>query len=225
MRPITVSVGPLAAGSHTAIAASQSPGAGSISINGSLAADGIATLDAPRRVVIVSGGNDSGIAFTIMGTGRSGQAISETLFGANAGTVISQLDYATVTGITHTGSVASTLTAGTGISGTDAPLASSAWGRLDDYGFQGVNLAVEVTGVANYTVESSNDDPNAVPPMPVTALAAMVWIPHSTLVNQSQSLMDKYDVKPSWCRLTLNSAAATSGSASLTAIQAGGKFG
>jgi len=70
-------------------------------------------LDIPRRIAIASGGNDSGITFTVVGTSRSGALLSETIAGANIGTAITTQDFATVSYVTHTGSVAGTVTVGT----------------------------------------------------------------------------------------------------------------
>lgn len=94
-QPVTVSVGPLASGSLTAISlsqkaagaqslvlngalgnavannicASQSPGgAGNLTLNGTLVSAGVAYLGEPRPVYITSAGDDSSRTFTIYGT-------------------------------------------------------------------------------------------------------------------------------------------------------------
>lgn len=227
MRAITLVGGPYTAGSATAIAASQSPGSGAILINGSLASGGVATLDNARRVTIASGGNDSGITFTITGTSVSGNTLSETITGGNVATVVSKLDYLTVTSVTHTGSVASTVTVGTSVSGTNTPVASSAWARLDDYGFSPLFLNVEVTGTVNYTVEASDDDCNITYPPPATAPGAMVWFaPDTNLSAKTGSASDTLAAKPKWLRLTINSATAGAGnSAEFDINPPGGKGG
>lgn len=96
--PVTVTVGPLASGSLTNIAAaqgaagaqslvlngalgnavannicaSQSPGgAGNLTINGALANGGVAYLGQPTQVYITSAGDDSGVTFTVYGTSFS----------------------------------------------------------------------------------------------------------------------------------------------------------
>src|SRR5262245_41979784 len=113
MVPIVTSVG-FTAASATAVCASQSPGAGAITINGTSASGGVATLAAARRILITPGGADSGITFTVIGTSRGGQALSETVQGVNnPSTATTTQDFKTVTSITHTGTVASTLTVGT----------------------------------------------------------------------------------------------------------------
>ena len=151
----------LAAANAALIAASQSPGAGAITLT---TAAGV-TVDTAtaansavgRRVIITSGGNDLGINFTVNGTGPSGSTISDTFAGASGAAAQSNLDFVTVTSITHTGSVAGTLTAGTNGVG------SSPWLTLNWHvtSIMNVGIAVElVSGSAGYTVEYTYDDPN-----------------------------------------------------------------
>lgn len=148
------------------IAASQSPGAGAILINGSAATAGVATLDVARRVIITSGGNDTAINFTINGTARNGVALSETIAGANAAAAASTQDFLTVTSVTHTGSVATTVTVGTNQVG------SSPWFVLNrNVDPTNLGIAVVVSGTINYTVEYTYDDPNA----PFQGTFPVVW--------------------------------------------------
>ena len=110
-----------------------------------------------RRVIVTSGGNDSGITFTVTGTNASGAVISDTFAGANAGAAQSNLDFVTVTNVTHTGSVATTVTVGTNGVG------SSPWVPLNWHATSVMNegFAVElVSGSANFTVQHTYDDPN-----------------------------------------------------------------
>lgn len=67
-----------------------------------------------RNVRIVSGGNDTGITFTVNGFDYYGFPMTEAITGANAGTASGKKAFKWVTGVTHTGSVASTVTIGTG---------------------------------------------------------------------------------------------------------------
>lgn len=154
----------LAAASANNIAVSQSPGAGAILLNGAAVANGVATIDtvsatnsaAGRRVLITSGTSDAGINFTVNGTNTSGQNISDT-FAGGATTAQSNLDFVTVTSVTHTGSVASTITIGTNGVG------SSQWFTMNWQGDSPTNIsaAVElVSGSVGYTVEYTFDDPN-----------------------------------------------------------------
>lgn len=162
-----------AAASATNIAASQSPGAGVITINGTAATGGVATLDAARRVIVTSGGNDTGITFTIVGKNFNNAPLTETVTGANAAAASSTQDFKTVSSVTHTGSVAGTVTVGT------SGVGSSPWFIVDrDQDVINIGIGVTVSGTINYTVEYTYDDPNAPysgtfpTAWPVTALTA-----------------------------------------------------
>lgn len=146
----------LVAAVSNGISLSQSPGAGAILLNGSLVANGVATMDVQRRVIITSGGNDSGITFTVTGTNQSGASISETFAGSNGSVAQSNLDFLTVTKVTHTGSVAGTITIGTNGVG------SSLW-QIINWNATPFSLGYSVelrSGAVNFTVEHTYDDPN-----------------------------------------------------------------
>jgi hypothetical protein len=150
----------LVAGNAAAIAASQSPGAGAIAINGSSASGGVATLDTQRRVLLSSGGNDSGIQFTVLGTNQAGGAIQETVTGGNATAVQTNQDFLTVGAITHTGSVASTFSAGTTTgTGQTQVAGSTPWQLVDPY-VTPTDLAVALLPGAGQTanLEYTYDD-------------------------------------------------------------------
>jgi hypothetical protein len=157
------------AASANNIALSQSPGTGAILINGAAATSGVATIDAVtatnnavgRRVIITSGGNDSGITFTVTGTNGSGNIVSDTFAGASGGAAQSNIDFVTVTGIVQSGSVATTLTAGTNGVGS-SPWITWNWQLSPPIN---IGAAVElVSGAVNYTVQYTYDDPNNLPP-------------------------------------------------------------
>lgn len=146
----------LAAASANNIATSQSPGSGAITLNGSTVSGSVATLDAARRVIVTSGGNDSGITFTITGTNRTGNPLTETITGGNVGAASSTQDFLTVSSVTHTGTVAGTVTVGT------SGVASSAWFVVNRYTTpMNFGIGVVITGTINFTVEYTYDDPNA----------------------------------------------------------------
>lgn len=166
----------------------------------------VATLDKPRRVLITSAGNDSGITFTITGTDWNNAPISEVLTGGNVAAVASFLDYATVTSIKSSGAVASTVTVGTnGVAGSRPIL-------LDTWSFAPWALQAVVTGTVNYTVQFSLDNPNDV------GLSSVTWI-DSTDTNFVTATATKYGGfanAPQILRLVLNSG---TGSVRATAIQ------
>lgn len=144
----------LAASNATAISASQSPGAGLIT-----RVSTTVILDTQRRIAFSSGGDDSGITFTVFGTNQAGFPISDTFAGANATTYQSNLDFKTVTNVTHSGSVASTLTVGTNSVG------SSLW-QITNFNCdpEAIGFVVELrSGAATFTVEYTFDDPNILP--------------------------------------------------------------
>lgn len=166
----------LAAASSNNIAQSQSPGTAALTLNGSAVASGVATIDAAtaanqaigRRVIVTSGGNDSGITWTVVGTNSSGQSQSDTFAGSNGGAAQSNLDFVTVTSITPSAAVATTATAGTNGVG------SSSWYTLNSMGDSPMLLSycVElVSGACNFTIQHSYDDPNALPAGVTTPLA------------------------------------------------------
>jgi hypothetical protein len=170
----------LAAASATNIALSQSPGTAALTLNGAAVSGGVATIDGPasstnsaigRRVIIVSGGNDSAISFVVAGTNSTGNVITDTVAGTNAGTAQSNLDFVTVTSITPTGAgAAGTITAGTNGVG------SSPWYAVDT-AIRSTSVGAEVeivSGAANYTVEYSDDDPNALAWMGGSAIGLSV---------------------------------------------------
>jgi|SRR6201996_3165726 len=200
MRPIQVTVGPLAAASANNIALSQTPNSGNLILNGSTAVNGTAVLDKPRRVLITAAANESANTFTITGTNWSGSAISETITGPNASTAQSVLDYATVSRITISGNAAGAITVGT------SGVASSPWVSLDHWALPQVAIQCNVNGTVNYTVQSTLDNPNgSVPP------AAVTWINTSDTgaVGASASIQTNFAYAPTFARVILNSGTGT----------------
>lgn len=105
---------PEAADADGVCASQSAAGAGDLLINGALASDGVATFDVPRNVVITSGGDDSGITFTVYGTDLYGAPMAETLTGGNAGAAAGAKAFKTVSRVAASGASASTVTVGSG---------------------------------------------------------------------------------------------------------------
>jgi hypothetical protein len=141
----------LAAANAALIAASQSPGAGAIALTSTPV-----VLDTPRRVLITSGGNDSGITFTVTGTNQTGNPLTETITGGNATAVSTTQDFGTVTSVTHSGSVATTVSVGTSTTASTPWYQVNSWSQQINIGFAGV-----VSGTVTYQVDYTYDDPNA----------------------------------------------------------------
>ena len=194
----------LAASNVTAVSPSQSPGAGVITINTTAGV----VLDVQRRIVLTSGSNDSSITFTIAGTNQVGAPITDTITGGNATAVVSNQDFLTVTGITHSGSVAGTFTAGTNGQG------SSLW-QIINWNSVPNNLSIAVelrSGAANFTVEHTYDDPNILPGTGGLNLAGLTYAypwPDPTINGASGSAETSYQIPILAWRLTTNSGTGT----------------
>lgn len=171
-----------------------------------------ATLDTGRRVLFTSGGNDSGITFALAGTDSTGNPISETVTGANAGTASSVLDYKTITSIRTSGAVATTVTVGTN------GVAASPWVRFSDWnsGSQ-TTVAAVVSGTVNYDVQTSMDDPDwlysGITPASMTWLASL----DTAVVGATATKSSYFNYTPLFCRVLLNSG---TGSVTMTVRQA-----
>ena len=145
----------LVAAATTGICTSQSGTAATpLTINGSLASGGVATMDVARRVIVTSAGNDSGITFTIVGTNVFGRTMTEVLTGANTAAAATVRDFLTVTSITPSGNTASTVTAGTNTTASTVPMIVDTVTNPSTVAL----AAVLKSGSATFTVEQSFDD-------------------------------------------------------------------
>jgi hypothetical protein len=284
MRPITVSVGPLAAGSATALAAAQTPtvagqlllaaaaptggaftqgwaGTASITngvltttattagivqggarLNGmgvapntriigsapgstgntwivsptqtvasaTMRTDPVLTFDQPRQVLITTT-QVAGSTVTVTGTDGAGNPISETLATSGAALTTNQ-NFKTVTQIAVSGAFAVTISAGS------AGTATSQWVNFDPWAFGNISYQTDLAGVANYTVQITNDDPNS-PTNPVPP-GQMTWLPdpNAAMVGASANEAAVWQFVPLYARILLNSGA---GAVSGTFVQAG----
>lgn len=182
---------------------------GLFAINGALAVAGVATMpNTAQRVLITT--SDTTHTFTITGTTLSGAIISETTAVAS-GTVLSALDYYTVTSIAVSGTLTAAATVGTNGTG------STPWVRLDEWANTQCSIQINVTGTVNYTIQSSMDDPNSATNSVLPS--AMVWVAtnDTNVVGATGSLQTNYLFAPTWVRCLLNSG---SGSCTMTVAQA-----
>lgn len=87
--------------------------------------------------------------------------------------------------------------------------ATSRLGRLDDWAPGLVSVQVNVSGSANWTLQSSMDDPND-PSHPV-ALASMTWISSSdaNAVGATSNVQTNFQFAPTFVRILLNSGTGT----------------
>lgn len=171
---------------------------------------GTSTLDVQRRIIVTSGGDDSGITFTATGTDGQGAVIGETFAGAN-GVSQSVLSYKTITSILTSGAAASTVKVGTNT------VADSQWIRFDDYAANSqVSIQCSVSGTVNGTVSQTLEDPNRITnqlPTPTYQWtpATVNWVNHpdTALVGFTSTVQGNYGYAPLFARVTLNSGSGT----------------
>jgi len=224
-----VTVGNLAAANAALLAAAQTP------VSGTLLALTGSQPDAPRRVLLTFGNEAAQRTLVLTGLGWEGTPQSETLVvpSGAAGTVLSQLDYSSVTSaLPGGGGWSANASLGTYAGGAAGPAQSSPWIALDPFVLPQVAIQVDVSGAINCTVQQSLDDPNGPLPgavaMPAgaqpVAPAAMTWLNHPdvTLVGLTASVQGNYAYAPLFTRLNVNSYTAGPGNqAVFTVIQSG----
>ena len=81
-------------------------------MGGALTSGGSATFSHGRVVTILSAGDDSAISFTVTGTDVNGDAQTESITGANAGTATGSKYFLTISGISAVGNPAGNVSAG-----------------------------------------------------------------------------------------------------------------
>lgn len=168
MLPVSVSLA-LSAGSATAVAAAQTLGAAG---NFTLVSNPVVFAVA-RRVLFTFAANETGHTFTLTGTNRAGNVISETIAGTNGGTVQSVNDYLTVTNV----SVASATTGNVSV-GTNT-VGSSRWVYVSP-DMTPFNLSLSAhyaSGAGTYQIGYCYDDPAGQPyAFPVAPVAVTEYL-------------------------------------------------
>jgi hypothetical protein len=138
------------------ISLSQTPGgAGNLTITGALATAGVATMDVARRVAFTFAGDDSARTFTITGTDRYGNAMTEAVTGGDTEVIESKRDFKTVSQIAVDAATAAALTVGTNGS------ASTQWIPLDYHlGDQRLSWSAKESAgaVLGFAIETTMED-------------------------------------------------------------------
>ena len=117
-------------------------------IGGALASGGAVALDSGRIVTILSAGDDSAKSFTVTGTDVNGDAQTESITGANAGTATGSSYFLTISGISAVGNPAGNVSAG--VNGSAADVVFAGRSRL-----KGVFLTSTATaGTVNFLTTS-----------------------------------------------------------------------
>lgn len=188
------------------VCASQSPGAGAILINGALASGGVATFGAAQLVRLTSGGNDSGITFTFVGTDADGNAQTQTVAGTNASNSDTTKFFKTITSITASGAVATTIVVGNLITSVSPTLHV-------DTNINPVNislLAELVSGTSTFDINVSYGDEN-----PYYSL----WYDHGSIAAKSATTAGTQTAPVAAFRIKCT--ASSSGVVRLRSVQAG----
>lgn len=207
MRPI-VQTRTLAAADPNGIAEDQQLGAaGDLTLDGVLATAGVAELGAQRQVALESAGNISTTNFTVTGTDDQGRVISETVVGPNTSTVVTALNFRTVTQIAADAAFATDIEVGTNGVGASQEI------PLDQYISPfNVSLFLGITGTVDVTVQFTADDIFGDAPGPFN------WTDHPDLTGITANDDATFISPVSACRLLTNSGV---GTAVLRIAQAG----
>lgn len=198
----------LVAASANNIALSQTPVSGTpLTINGSTASAGVATLDTQRRVLLTFGSEAAQRTLVVTGTNDSGNPISETLTipATSPGTIATLQDFLTVTSMVPAGGGwSAAVTVGTNTTG------STPWNvvnnQIDPTIIQvmGTVLSGSATWSIEYTYATIPGMPGntgnqpwtyPTPPAPV--------FEHATLVNQTGTLDGGINAPVTGWRLTI----------------------
>lgn len=207
MRPVVITR-TLTAADPNAIAEDQTTaGAANLVLNGVLVSDGVATLDAQRKVAGHSTGNIATVIFTVYGTDQAGNSITDTVTGINNSTVSTTLDFLTVTRIAASAAVGTNVEFGTTAVGASEPLPLDLY--LEPFS---ASLFLDVTGTVNVTAQYTGDDDV------LTSTGPFVWFDHADLTSKSADSVGTIVSPVTAVRLVTNSG---TGSAQLTVLQAG----
>lgn len=153
MRPISFTRSQPAADADSVAAVQLLNASGAITLNGSLAAGGVATLTVPAYLTVFSEASAT-VNFIVTGTRPGGGEQIETLAVTASGTVTGSLSFATVTNVTASAPTSATISLGNAVTGyTD-------WIPLDIYTpNQVTTISAKTNGTVNYSVEYTNEDP------------------------------------------------------------------
>jgi hypothetical protein len=151
MRQNVLQIDPYAAQDLDSIATSQTPAAGgeqALTIDGSFASGGVATLDTPRQVRFTFAGDETGRSFLVTGTRRDGKQVVEAVAGTDTNEATTVQAFATVTEILIDRDSDGAITVGT------LTIVSTSWFPMD-YIRNPVNVGMVITigGATDVTVE------------------------------------------------------------------------
>lgn len=184
------------------ISTSQTPlSAGNLTITGSLASGGVASLVTAQRVGVHSAADETARTFTIYGTDRYGRAQTEAVTGGNATTVNTTHDFITVTRIAVDAATAGAVYAGTVGVGSSIPTIMDTWPSTELY-----TCVVTQDAAANWSIEVSAD--NLAPAWDVNTNSPY-WYAATGFSAQTAAQKGTIQGPLTMIRLTINSGAGT----------------
>lgn len=128
--------------------AQTTAGAGNLTLNGALASGGVATFGEQQRVTLYSAADLSALTFTVYGTTKVGDSISEAIAGPNAGTVTTTANFKTVTQVAVDGAVGTNVTVGV------SNALETAWMALDaERPLKGISVHLSTGASLTYEVQ------------------------------------------------------------------------
>lgn len=192
MRQITLSCGPYAAASATALRAAApiaAPGALTLSAT---------SFTAPRRILFTFAGDASAAVFTVTGTDWNGQLVTEDVAGTNGGTVYTIYDYKGSITASSSAAVASNVSIGTNGIASSRPAFLDVYANGDTY----VQATPSSSGIS-YTIQLAGDDPSR-----GVAYTAVNWINSGTsaLVAATTAQTAVQNGVPTMMRVLINNA-------------------
>lgn len=193
MQPISVTVGAVAANDQLVAASQNVVAAGALTL-----AAGAASIAYPAQLVLTTSANYTGVNFTVVGTGPTGQSQTEVIAGPNTTTANSVLYYKSVTSITASGGVA-----GGAVKVGSTGLTSTRWVTFDSWANAQTVIQVDVSGTANFTVQTTMDNPDD--PFSPVAIGSINWVSDSNLTSKSATTTGSYTATPTMVRVIQNS--------------------
>lgn len=201
MRPIFITKQSTAL-DRDGIALAQEPvAAGNLTLNGTLATGGVATVPTGQQIVgVYSAANIAARVFTIYGTDDEGKAISEAVTGVNAGTVSTSLNFKTVTRVAV--DAATTADVEVGITGVSATKPIPLDQHVSPFAVA-LFLQIASGDTVNVTVQYTPDDVFDL--TAVTTAGGIVWTAHPNLTGKAADADSNLAFPAAAVRLIVNS--------------------
>lgn len=236
MRPRIIRIAPYTALDANAISLSQTLSGGKarplgedLTITGTLATAGVATLDIPRQVTITPAGDETGRIFVVEGTNRKDNYQVEAIVGGNAAATQTVMAFKTVSRVSVDADTAGAVEVGIGTK------VNSNWLPLDYYALPfevALALQVSLATSPDFTVELTLSDilrrkGNLLLDVDVRDDFDLIYPPHipsdhDTLANVTSNATGNLDFPVRAIRL-LSNTVFTAGTVSLEVIQASGR--